>query len=291
MEGDNMIKIMPEDAILNMWINEFTFDFDVFYLTEDSTPIFQNHLEDAAIHTKKEFFRHTLGNDIKYINHYEFWLMQPEATHILTAQRGWFESLSAELKFKLLAMQSDLGRGFIYPKELLPHPKFDDYSLENKTILTSSLVDQMSHHEKGEILRYGVEAEADNIVIGVRKNTPDHITTVANSFSTVNGSNCFGATLFAITGDEKYLPEWVHQESFSEGLRKNGYKLTSDGNRKGDVILWADDKGTVRHACYYLGDGLYFNKSGQKIYNPWKIAGWRELNDDWDHYKHLIYRK
>lgn len=286
-----MIKIMPDEAVLNQWISDFTFDYDVFYLTEDSIALFHNHLEDAAIHTKKEFSRHALGNDIKYINHYEFWLMDAAVTHIIVACNGWFESLPAELKFKLLMMQAELGRGFIYPEELLPHQKFDDCTLKNKTILTSSLVDQMSHHEKEEILRYGVEEEEDNIAVGVRKNTPDHIKAVANSFSTVNGSNCFGATLFAITEDEKYLPEWVHQDSFSEGLRKNGYKLTSGENKKGDVIVWKDDEGTVRHACYYLGNGLYFNKSGQKIYNPWKIAGWQELNDDWDHFKHVIYRK
>src|SRR5699024_1517798 len=83
---------------------------------------------------------------------------------------GWFESLPAELKFKLLTMQAELGRGFIYPEELLPHQKFDDCTLKNKTILTSSLVDQMSHHEKEEILRYGVEEEEENIAGEVSQN-------------------------------------------------------------------------------------------------------------------------
>lgn len=286
-----MIKIMPDDAILNLWINEFKFSFDVFYLTENSIGLFQNHLEDTAIHTKKELLKHTLGNDIKYINHYEFWLMKPEATHFIIVQKGWFESLPAELKFKLLKMQSELGRGLIYPEELLAHPKFYDYTLINKTILTSSLVDHMTHHEKEEILRYGVEAEEDNIVIGVKKNIPDHIKEVANSFSTVNGSNCFGSTLFAITGQEKYLPEWVHQGQFLEVLREEGYRQVSGENRLEDVIVWKDDNGMVRHACYYLGNGLYFNKSGQKIFNPWKIVSWRELDDDWGHYSYTIYRK
>ena len=286
-----MIKIMPDEAVLREWIKHFTYDYDVFYLTEDSLKYFKNHLNDGSILDTKRFLKHTLGNDIKYINHYEFWLMDREATHFLIAHKGWFENLPAELKFRMLTLQLELDRGFIYPEEILSHPKYDDYSLKNKTILTSSLVDHMTHHEKEAMLRYGAEKEEDNIVIGVKKNTPNHIKAVVNSFSTVNGSNCFGATLFAITGDEKYLPEWVHQESFLEVLSENGYTPVSGENRKGDVIVWTDDNGAVRHACYYLGDGLYFNKSGQKIYNPWKITGLRELNDDWNHYKYLIYRK
>ena len=281
-----MIKIMPDEAILNMWINDFTFDFDVFYLTEESTVHFQNHLEEAAIHSKKEFLKHPIANDIKYINHYEFWLMHPETTHLLIAQKGCFESLPSELKFSLLTLQLELDRGFIHHGELAPQ-----YTLKNKTILTSSLVDQLTHHEIEEMLRYGVEAEEDNIVVGVRKNTPEHIKAVANSFSTVNGSNCFGAALFAVTEDEKYLPEWVNQDDFLTVLRKNGHELIHGENRKGDVMVWTDDEGTVRHACYYLGDGLYFNKNGQKIYNPWKIVSWREMSDDWGHYSYSIYRK
>lgn len=80
-------------------------------------------------------------------------------------------------------------------------------------------------------------------------------------------------------------------EAIPGRLENNGYKLTPGENRKGDVVVWTDDKGTVRHACYYLGNGLYFNKSGQKIYNPWKIISWREMSDDWGHHKDSIYRK
>ena len=290
-KDDNMIKIMPDEAVLNQWIKDFTFDYDVFYLSEDSTELFKDHLKDVTILTKKQFFKHTLANDIKYINHYEFWLMDSEVTHLLIAKAGWFETMPAELRFRLLDLQLKLKRGFIYPEDILSHSKIDDYTLKNKTILTSRLVDHLTHHEKEAIHFYGVEEEADNIGVGAKRNTPAHIKAVANSFSTVNGSNCFGAALFAITEDEKYLTEWVHQDPFLAGLQKNGYEKTPGENRKGDVMVWEDDKGTVRHACYYLGNGLYFNKSGQKIYNPWKIVSWRELSDDWNHYNYLIYRK
>lgn len=281
-----MIKITPDEAVLIEWVGDFKFDHDVFYLTEDSPASFQNHLNDAVIYTKKDFFKHTLANDIKYINNYEFWLMDAAATHIIVARNGWFETLPPKLKHRLLALQLELNRGFIYPGEVLSR-----YTFKNKTILTSNLVDQLSHRQKAEILLSGVEEEEDDIAVRIKEKMPQHIKSVANSFSAVHGSNCFGATLFAMTKNEKYLPEWVHQKPFLAGLKNNSYKLASVEARQDDVIVWADDKGTVRHACYYLGNGLYFNKSGQKIYNPWKIVSWREMNDDWGHYGYSIYRK
>lgn len=209
-----MIKIMPDEAVLNEWIDNFTFEYDIFYLTEGSAELFQNHLNDAVIHTRNNFFKQLRANDIKYINHYEFWLMDAAVTHIIVARNGWFETLPPELKYRLLALQPELNRGFIYPGGSLPQ-----YTLKNKTILTSNLVDYLSHHQKAEILLFGVEEEEDNIAIQAKKNTPDHLKSVANSFSTVHGSNCFGATLFAMTKNEKYLPEWVHQKPFLAGLK------------------------------------------------------------------------
>lgn len=48
---------------------------------------------------------------------------------------------------------------------------------------------------------------------------PAHLRKYANTFPLESGSNCLSATLFAISAQEWLIHEWVHPQTFLEGLK------------------------------------------------------------------------
>ncbi|WP_339212609.1 NlpC/P60 family protein [Solibacillus sp. FSL W8-0372] len=68
-------------------------------------------------------------------------------------------------------------------------------------------------------------------------------------------------------------------------------ELLDEELQQGDVIIWKDDNDIIQHAAYYIGEGLYFNKHGQTMFNPWKILSEADLYKEWEHLRRMNYRQ
>ncbi|MBD8038453.1 C40 family peptidase [Solibacillus sp. A46] len=68
-------------------------------------------------------------------------------------------------------------------------------------------------------------------------------------------------------------------------------ELLDEELQQGDVIIWKDDNDIIQHAAYYIGEGLYFNKHGQTMFNPWKILSEADLYNEWEHLSRMNYRQ
>lgn len=116
----------------------------------------------------------------------------------------------------------------------------------------------------------------------------------ANTFSNRQGANCLAAVLFAVSNgvQEWFIYEWIHQKTLTETLNQYNYAAyLGDKIQNDDVIVWKDEDGVIQHAAYHLGDGLYFNKDGQTMFNPWKILKKERLYKDWEHLTPVKYRR
>lgn len=77
--------------------------------------------------------------------------------------------------------------------------------------------------------------------------------------------NCWGTTLY-IQGvlDEPY---WVYGKDMSDWLKSNTYYVPENEVKRGDILVMRDredtsDQTSLVHTAVYLGDGVYFHKSG-----------------------------
>jgi hypothetical protein len=61
---------------------------------------------------------------------------------------------------------------------------------------------------------------------------------------------------------------------FLRTVQKHGYKKTdleaSKTLPEGSISMWENDQ-SAQHACFYLGDGLVFNKDAQTWFAPRQI--------------------
>ncbi len=124
-----------------------------------------------------------------------------------------------------------------------------------------------------------------------QEKTPIYIRKYANKFPIESGSNCLSATLYAITGQDWIIHEWVHPNTFLNGLKRADFFQISDVIEKGDIITWVNESGVIQHAAYHIENNLFFNKNGQTFFNPWKITDLNKLNEEWGQYKLNVYRK
>lgn len=119
-----------------------------------------------------------------------------------------------------------------------------------------------------------------------------HLADNANRFPIQEGSNCLAATLFAVTGNEQIVHQWVHPETFLQTLKRSGYETVKDDEpRSNDVLTYWNDQGQLVHASYCVRQGLYFNKHGQVRFNPWKLINHDELMEHWGAYRLQIERR
>jgi len=145
-----------------------------------------------------------------------------------------------------------------------------------------------------------IEAYAQNWedwkAIAAPETLPASLRKYANTFPSESGPNCMAATLYAIStkskGQDWIIQEWIHPLTFIQSLSHANFSATTTEKfQSGDVVVWVDDAGNIQHASYHIGDHLFFNKSGQTFFNPWKIIHWDELKAEWNTCQIRIYRK
>ncbi len=286
------ITISPTDHQLSEWMDTFVAPQDLFFIEETDLTFYERELNDVLVVPRYEFMAHAEYKRLQLANSYLYWNIVERMTHVLVAQPEWIERLDESKKQRLLQIQAESNRGLVFPASMLAEsPK--DYLVE----VNSEAFVVMQHHwwrnlpapvKERFLKEYALEWDScDSHPLPA--DAPIHLHAFANRYSSRHGSNCLSATLFAITGQAWIADEWVHPETFTASLQRAEFRPVDVEAVRGDVIVWTNKKGTIQHASYYLGHDLYFNKSGQTFFNPWKVVERDELFRDWAHLERHVY--
>ena len=291
------VNMSPTKEQVSNWVENFVPKIDLFFVEENTLAKFAEHLSDVLVVPRKEFFEHSTYNQIQLVNSYMYWNISDKVKYVIVAQPDWISKIPEQRKREILFNQYKVGRGLIFPMSLLhftsslPEVYIFEEKGEKLIIIQNNMWNELPYQIKESAIQEYAQLWDNWICCDVPEQTPIHIKKYANKFSTVPGSNCLSATLFAITGQDWIIGEWVHPDTFLDGLERANFSLTNDKIRKGDVITWENDDGIIQHAAYHIDNNYFFNKNGQTFFNPWKIKHWNQLNEEWSHYKKKVYRK
>lgn len=290
-------RIEPTKGQVRSWVESFVPGKDLFFVEEKDLEILKYHLSSVLVVPKEEFLKHSSYKQIEMSNSYMYWNISIKAEFIIVAQPSWIRRLPESMKRDILTIQHQMGRGLIFPlslfscANLLPEEYIVEGDGENVFVIQAYIWSELPFQVKRDAIQAYAQLWDSWTCFEVPQKTPAHIKEYANKFSTVSGSNCLSATLFAITEQEWIIHEWVHPHTFVIGLKKANYFLTNEEVMEGDVITWSGNDGVIQHATYHLGDNLFFNKNGQTFFNPWKITHFEQLNEEWGQYKMNVYRR
>ncbi|QFT89597.1 hypothetical protein FIU87_13130 [Bacillus sp. THAF10] len=268
-------------------------------MKDEDLIILKKHLETVLIVPKEEFFAHASYKQIQLVNSYEYWRIAKEVQQVVVAHPSWYPSLPKPIKNSLNCSQLEVNRGLILPlsliinKEYIPKENILERNKKPFIVLQRQMWEELSYSMKINIVEK-LAAEKDSWeCYELPAGAPAHLRKYANTFPLESGSNCLSATLFAISAQEWLIHEWVHPQTFLEGLKNANYVMQNDVEEVyvGDVVVWKDSSENIQHASYHIGDQMYFNKDGQTFFNPWKIVSSREVNEEWKDFNRSIYRK
>lgn len=261
------MKIYPTEQILKYWSENYYNNFDLFFVKDIP---FEN--EDVVI-TLKDAFKTTSSFNIDTNNLYEFWNLS-DYNYVIQASKGWFENLNRDSKTYILQEQ-----------ERVNNPLFLEGNL-----ITSQKWSQLTTNKQRQFFQNRVDRYCDNHV--TQHSTlqlPNHLSSIVSTFPKHQGSKCLSTVLYAITSDKNILQQWIKEDAFLTSLKSLNYELVSEGSQNGDVIVYLKNNAVV-HAAYQIDDGLFINKNGQTIFNPYKIVTKSELDNEWGNYQELYYR-
>jgi len=277
-----MKKILPTPEQLSAWARLLLPKDDIFYLKE---PIPTN--EKVQIFSVKEFFANPKFQDIEIINALEAWKRSKEVNFVAVAKPEWFSSLSIQEKKSLITLQVQLKRGLVLP---LPfgNLSFPDECISlDHAVLTAEI---WQNFPQEKVLLGLAQDWDDGLCLEIPPNAPQYIKAFANKYAYKSGANCLATSIYAITGEEEIIHQWLHQEEFLAKLASNNYEETSKtAHEKGDILVGKNSNGAIAHAAYCLEEDCFFNKDGQYFFNPWKLISWQTLQEEWEDLSWIVY--
>ncbi|AMO85761.1 hypothetical protein ABHM95_19375 [Solibacillus isronensis] len=243
-----------------------------------------------------EFYNHSTYGQLNFVNSYEYWNIK-NAQYVIIAEKEWIESISEEVKQFILNSQVQSERGLVLPASFIQDIEKipSNYVVNGHVVIQRSMWEKLDESSKEQLLTTMVYEWWDK---GECKEAPmslpNFLKPFANTFGHYQGANCLASVLFAISKgkQEWFIYEWIHQKTFLEKLKQYHYKeFLGEVLYLGDIVVWKDKDEIIQHAAYYIGDGLYFNKHGQTMFNPWKILSQVELYKEWQHLTPVKYRQ
>ncbi|PFA69213.1 hypothetical protein CN378_04885 [Bacillus sp. AFS015802] len=291
-------KIQPTPDTLKEWIKAYVPDKDLFFLPENKLAGFEEYVSDVLIIPHDEFLNHSSYKQVQLANSYEYWNLSKDVSYVLVTPPGWVNHLPAEKRIDLFHVQIEVGRGLIHP--------VSDFSVEPSALsqdrievegedylfLHKGMWEELSDSYKEELMTDIAQQWEEWTSYDYPLQTPPHLIKFANTFPSTAGSNCLSATLFAITGQEWIIHEWVHPKTFLQRLEYENYLvITSKDMRAGDVLTWENSDGLIQHASYCIDGDFFFNKRGQTFFNAWSIVHFDDLEEDWGRFSMKIFRR
>lgn len=289
-------EIHPSDEQLAYWTNNFVPEKDIFYVQEEDLQNLKSNLKEVLVIPEREFFQHDSYRQIQIQNSYIYWQRSKKIAFVIVADPCWVTELPTEKKTAIFGKQVNLNRGlvlsasFFHKLNDIPKDHIVTGRGEQVVVLQRDMWEKLSLQAKAHILREYAKEWDDGSCYELPEQAPSHLQNVANTFPKFGGANCMAAVLYAVTGHEWILHEWIHPETFAESLKKGNYARANEGLSVKDIVTWENEEGVIQHAAYHIGDNLFFNKNGQTFFNPWKIVNGHYLDQNWQHLKRQVYR-
>ena len=288
------MRIKPTKKVLLSWMDSYVPEKDLFFLTKEC--LNKIDFKDVLLMPIDEFYKHSTYEQLNYVNGYEYWNIK-NAHYVIVAEKDWIECITEEQKQLILNLQVLSERGlvlpvaFIHDIEKIP----SSYVVNGHVVIQRSMWEKLNEAIKEQLLTTMVyewwdKGECEESP----KSLPSFLEPFANTFGHFQGANCLAAVLFAISKgkQEWFIYEWIHQKTFLEKLKQYRYEeFLDEGLHQGDIVIWKDENAVVQHAAYYIGEGLFFNKHGQTMFNPWKILSKEQLYREWEHLTLVNYRQ
>jgi hypothetical protein len=292
------IHMKPESGTIERWIEAFVPERDLFFLMEKDLGDFEEYQDHVLVIPKEEFSANAAYNGIQWQNSYTYWNLSNEVEFVIVARPDWVGRLPDVKRKQLFHRQKEVGSGLIYE---ISRDKIDDsipadHLLESDgeqfIILQNAMWEELSHGMKRDLITEFAQQWEEWTCYEHSLESHPHLRKYANVFPSSGGGNCLAATLFAITGEEWIINEWVHQKTFSLGLKRANYRHVENGELSdGDVLTWENEDEIIQHASFCVGDDKFFNKSGQTFFNAWKIVHWTDLQELWKSNRVKVFRK
>lgn len=286
------MKIPIEPQQLAAWVETFVPPLDLFFVEETDLLHYGKELAEVLVIPQQEFMAHSEYRRLEFATNYQYWNIAKHKSHVLVAQPQWVERLNAAHRTRLLQSQADAGRGLVFPASLLPEAPLNSVvELDGRDVvaLQSAVWERLARPVKERFLAaYALLWDTPDAHM-LPEGAPGHLSSLANRYSAMHGSNCLSAVLFAISGQAWIAGEWVHPQTFQRTLHQYGYAPCAKEADSGDVVIWSNAEGIVQHASYCLGKGLFFNKNGQTFFNPWKVIDQHGLYSEWKPYSRTVY--
>ncbi|MBR3062875.1 MAG: hypothetical protein IKG65_10800 [Exiguobacterium sp.] len=284
----------PTSDVIEAWCQSFVPEETLYWI--DSS-FLEDIPSSCLVIPRQEFFNHPLYRRPDITNPYVTWQMGQDVTYVIHAFSGFLKELQEHVKTRLMEFQVTTHRGLVLPISVEQMKR-----LSNEMIVEKNGTHLIVLHPQNWIaldieMRHSLlldyakewdrwEGEPGDDTIA------SHLADYANRFPTQEGSNCLAATLFAVTGNEQVVHQWVHPETFLQTLKRSEYEtVKDDAPRSNDVLTYWNDQGQLIHASYCVREGLFFNKHGQVRFNPWKLIDHDELMEHWGAYRLQIERR
>lgn len=289
------MKIKPTKKVLLSWMDSYVPEKDLFFLSKEQLNN-EIDLKDVLLMPIDEFYNHSTYGQLNYLNSYEYWNIK-NAQYVIIAEKEWIESRSVEVKQLILNSQVQRERGLVLPVSFIQEIEKipSSYVVNGHVVIQRSMWEKLDESSKEQLLTTMVyewwdKGECEESPMSL----PSFLKPFANTFGRFQGANCLAAVLFAISKgkQEWFIYEWIHQKTFLEKLNQYHYEeFSGEVLHQGNIVIWKDENDIIQHAAYYIGEGLYFNKHGQTMFNPWKILSKEELYKEWEHLTLVNYRQ
>lgn len=289
-------SIRPSEEQFISWIEKYVPDKDFFFVKKETLSIFETELIDVLLIPKAEFFTHATYSQIQLANSYEYWQISKEVDFVIVAEAGWITKIPKAKRDALLLSQVKMNRGLVFPLSyfsgdlLLQDADIVRENEKDMIVLYAKLWKRLSFSVKEQLLKMYSQQWDEWVSEPIPEDQPMLLQQYANTFPIKAGSNCFAATLFAFSQQEWIIHEWVHPQTFMIKVRRTHHLIEQEELLEGDIVIWESSEGTVQHASYHIGNELFFNKSGQTFFNPWKLITFSKLQAEWSPYVLKIYR-
>ncbi|MGV3466769.1 MAG: hypothetical protein ACO1OT_15955 [Heyndrickxia sp.] len=308
--------LIVDEYTLECWEDLAVPDIDLFFF--ETMEQVRNHLPFVSlIIPRTEFNGHNSYQNIDINNSYQLWAVSKNGKYVCVASTQLIANLDGEKRTAILHIQKRLNRGLIYHWEFVqdvlnavsgPNQKetleiLESYLIHNEgeshIAFQKKMWSLLPSEFKRKLLRKVAESYMD-----IEENPslldmkiPFSLEKYINRFPTMNGPNCFAATLAAATENstvsEWVINQWVHPDTFLLGLEMRGYRevvCEIDHLEPSDIIAWKNEHSEIIHAAYYLGSDIFFNKNGQTFFNKWQVMRKETLVGIWGFENTTTYR-
>lgn len=290
-----LMQIKPTKEVLLSWMESYVPEKDLFFISKEHLNKVIN-FENVLLMPIDEFYDHNTYGQLNYVNSYEYWNIK-NAQYVIIAEKEWIEGISEEVKQSILESQVLSERGLVLPLSFIQQTEKipTSYVVNGHVVIQRSMWEKLDESTKEQILTTMVYEWWDKGICEESPNSlPSFLRPFANTFGHYQGANCLAAVLFAISKgkQEWFIYEWIHQKTFLEKLSHYHYEeFPNEGLQEGDIVIWKDENDIIQHAAYYVGEGVFFNKHGQTMFNPWKILSKNELYKECEHLMFVTYRQ